>query len=496
MPTGEQNGRFNHGKVKHPLYTVWTVMKRKCYNKNVQGYLGRIKVCDEWKNDFNIFYVWAEPLWKKGLVLSRKNENEDFSETNCFFRPRSEIAKNNALIGAKKAKNTMLLKYGKEYYTQTQEYKQKVRDISLEKYGVEHFTQNELVKNKTKKTCINKYGVDNPLASNEVQQKIKETNLKRYGVEYPGQSKDIMDKARATMIENGTMYYFNESDSKTLAERLGISRSCMNARIRKYGYDFASTMDKRTSELEVILSKILDSLKLTYRTKINIGGKFPDFVLDNLIIETDGLYWHSDAINKDKKYHKNKRELYLANGFFPLFFREDEIESKLPIIESIIKNKLGLINNRIFARKCDVLEFKEKDNLFFEQNHLMGKGQGKCVGLFYNGECFCAIQYITRNNSIEISRFCNKLNTTVVGGFSKLLSKIPNKTIISFVDRRYGDGKYLEKLGFKVKNEDVSFRWVKNNKTFHRLQFKGNSGYDNGCYKIWDCGQAKYVREL
>lgn len=496
MPTGQANGRFNHGKVKHPLYSVWTVMKRKCYNKNSGDYLGGVEVCKEWKDDFNTFFQWAEPLWSKGLVLSRKKEDENFSPDNSYFRPRSEISKLNAKKGLNKAKQTKLLKYGKEHFTQTDEYKIKLRDSCLRKYGVEHFTKSDIVKQKIKNTCLNRYGTDNPLSSPEIQYKIKETNILKYGVEYPGQSKEIMDKARETMIKNGTMYYFNDNDSQSLADRLGISRSCMNARIRKYGYDLASNMDKRTSELEIIMSDLLDNIGVEYKTGINIGGKFPDFVLEKLIIETDGLYWHSDAVNSDKEYHAKKRKLYLDNGYFPLFFREDEIETKLDIVQSIIKNKLGIISNKVFARNCIVQEFKDKDISFFKQNHLMDSGQGKCIGLFKDGICSCALQYISKKGGIEISRFCNKLDTIVVGGFSRLLDKLPQRRIISFVDRRYGDGKYLENLGFKIENEDVSFRWVKNNKTFHRLKFKSNTGYDEGCYKIWDCGQAKYVREL
>lgn len=482
-----------NGKTKHPLYQSWKTMKRRCYNKNAKDYLG-VNMYQEWKDNFSSFYDWAKPLWNNGYVLSRKNEEGDFCPTNCYFRTKSSVAKNNANIGLEKAKKTKLLKYGKEYYTQTDEYKIKLRNSCLEKYGVEHFTQSNIIKEKIKNTCLNKYGVDNPLSSSNIQEKIKQTNILKYGVEYPGQSKDIMNKARDTMIKNGNMYYFNENDSKTLADRLGISRSCMNARIRKYGYDLASNMDKRTSELEIIMANLLNDIGMNYKTGINIAGKFPDFVLEKLIIETDGLYWHSDAVNSDKEYHAKKRKLYLDNGYFPLFFREDEIETKLDIICSIIKNKFGIITNKIFARNCTIEEFKENKLKFFKFNHLMDSGQGKCIGLFKDGVCLCGLQYISKKDSIEISRFCNKLNTIVVGGFSRLLDKLPQKTIISFVDRRYGDGRYLENLGFKIENEDVSFRWVKNNKTFHRLKFKGNSGYDYGCYKIWDCGQAKYVK--
>lgn len=92
------------------------------------------------------------------------------------------------------------------------------------------------------------------------------------------------------------------------------------------------------------------------------------------------------------------------------------------------------------------------------------------------------------------------LRTTVVGGFSKLLKhaiKLEQpQFVISFVDQRYGSGDYLQQLGFEKESEHVSFVWVKNNRTYHRMIFPGNSGYENGAVKLWDCGQAKWILKL
>src|SRR5690349_8318975 len=55
--------RKTHGLVKHPLYSKWCDMKNRCYNEKVdryEHYGGKgIKVCDEWKEDFNSFYQWS-----------------------------------------------------------------------------------------------------------------------------------------------------------------------------------------------------------------------------------------------------------------------------------------------------------------------------------------------------------------------------------------------------------------------------------------------------
>ena len=121
------------------------------------------------------------------------------------------------------------------------------------------------------------------------------------------------------------------------------------------------------------------------------------------------------------------------------------------------------------------------------------------VGLYDKDELISVIQLKrSKNQDYEISRFCNKLNTSVVGGFSKLINYVHNKyspdIISTFIDLRYGTGEYLNKLGFTKVSCYKSFSWTNGRDTFHRMRFRGNSGYDHGLYKIWDCGQLKYSK--
>lgn len=54
-----------HGLRKHPIYSRWAGIKKRCYNENYFEYHlygGRgILVCDEWVNDFKAFYDWLLP---------------------------------------------------------------------------------------------------------------------------------------------------------------------------------------------------------------------------------------------------------------------------------------------------------------------------------------------------------------------------------------------------------------------------------------------------
>lgn len=78
-----------HGLSKHPLFNVWRGMKKRCYletHKAYKSYGGRgIKMCNEWKNDFTVFYEWAmQNGWEIGLQIDRFPDNDgNYEPLNC-----------------------------------------------------------------------------------------------------------------------------------------------------------------------------------------------------------------------------------------------------------------------------------------------------------------------------------------------------------------------------------------------------------------------------
>ncbi len=85
-----RDSTITHGLSKHPLYLSWVGMRNRCYYKDhnrFEHYGGKgIKVCDEWKDNFQSFYDWAiKNGWGKGLSIDRKENDKDYCPNNCKF---------------------------------------------------------------------------------------------------------------------------------------------------------------------------------------------------------------------------------------------------------------------------------------------------------------------------------------------------------------------------------------------------------------------------
>lgn len=239
----------------------------------------------------------------------------------------------------------------------------------------------------------------------------------------------------------------------------------------------------------------------------------------NIAFEYDGLVWHSEKFGKDKKYHLNKTEECFKNGIQLYHIFEDEWIYKREIVESKIKSILGVIDEKIYARKCCIKEVTNVEaKTFLSLNHLQGDCKSKYrYGLYYD-DCLVSIMtfgHLRKNlgssgseNEYELLRFCNKLNTTVVGGASRLLKYFikniqPNR-IISYADRRWSNGNLYKTLGFKhIRNSDPSYFYVFGQRRENRFKYRKDvlvkEGYDQnktehdimlerGIYRIYDCG--------
>lgn len=79
---------YKHGLSKTRLHYIWRGMKDRCYNpENSRYHLygGRgISICDEWLNDFVLFYNWSMSNgYSKNLSIDRIDNDKDYCPENC-----------------------------------------------------------------------------------------------------------------------------------------------------------------------------------------------------------------------------------------------------------------------------------------------------------------------------------------------------------------------------------------------------------------------------
>ena len=279
----------------------------------------------------------------------------------------------------------------------------------------------------------------------------------------------------------------------------------------------------RTSGYEKDLRNFIDSLNIEFETQNRnlISNELDIYIPDkNIAIEFNGLYWHSNN-RKDKKYHYNKWKECFDKNIQLIQIWEDDWIYKQDIVKSLIKSKLGCIENKIYARKCIIKEIdKQTKDKFLNDNHL----QGTCVskynlGLYYNDELVSVMTFGKsrfEKDCFELIRFCNKIDTEVIGGANKLLKyfiKIYNANnqhkIISYASCDISNGNLYYKLGFEfVKHTGVDYWWWKNNKKLNRALFQKHKlvkqGFDKnktedeimneqGFTKIYGSGNLKFI---
>jgi len=285
-----------------------------------------------------------------------------------------------------------------------------------------------------------------------------------------------------------------------------------------------------TSRLELKWLNFIQSLgfkaekyKFTYNKKrceidIFIENK-------NIGIEIDGLIWHSERFVDS--YTKRKEKLSAVNSLNCrlLTFFEDELMNKSDIIESILKNKLGISDKTIYARKTEIRELSKRDGIIFmQENHLQSSTLSEIyLGLYHENQLVAAISggRHHRNNDITIlvlNRLCFLKNHTIVGGSSKLLkyfieyAKVKGySTIVSWSDNRLSDGNIYKKLKFELKDElplDYSYvkqlkRYSKQSMTKKKLLKMGAIGNTEremavslGFYRIYDCGKKRWELKI
>lgn len=98
--------KFRNMTTKHgvsvksrKIHSAWHDMIARCYNKDLKTYKnygGRgINVCQEWRDNIEVFHKWCmNNGFRKDLTLDRKDNNGDYSPSNCRWVSQQMQCKN------------------------------------------------------------------------------------------------------------------------------------------------------------------------------------------------------------------------------------------------------------------------------------------------------------------------------------------------------------------------------------------------------------------
>ncbi len=243
----------------------------------------------------------------------------------------------------------------------------------------------------------------------------------------------------------------------------------------------------------------------------------------NIGFEFNGLYWHSEqtllANNSSATADYEKQQLFSKQGIRVVQIFEDEWDNKQEIVKSRIHNILNNTPTRVYARKCEVREISSSiASEFITRTHIMGTGRSNIrFGLYHCNTLVSVMTFsnsnISRkiNNQWEINRFSSELNTTVVGGASKLfaafIKEVNPESVISYADNRWSTGALYKNLGFvHVSAGTPNYWYTKPNTTLriHRFRLRKNktdnqhlseneNRFAQGFLRIWDSGSSKWL---
>ena len=342
---------------------------------------------------------------EKELTISHSSFTKYIKEFN--------IVKSKELIKECR-KRTNLLKYGVDNPSKSVVVKTKIssanklnkdiimekrRKTNLEKYGSE--TYNNMKKNqetkilnhgdpyyngrdKYKETMVNRYGVDNGFKLPE----LKKENLLRVCLEkgYSENFQELIsdrDKSINYLKDKNLSYYdlaniFNAPYYviQNWVIRLNLQDFINNKIDSRSHYE-----DEICNYLkEIGVSNIKKNIKILDKEEADIY--LPD---NKLIVEFDDTYWHSDLF-KDKNYHFNKSLLAEKLGYRLIHIYQYEWDdiNQQEKIKQLLRIACGKVNERIYARNCDVRIITNKEaRILNDKVHLQNHRNAKVTyGLF------------------------------------------------------------------------------------------------------------------
>lgn len=347
---------------------------------------------------------------------------------------------------------------------------------NLERYGTKYPSQLKEFKFKQEKTNLNRYGSKSYLSSAD-NKESRYYNLDfNPKIDIESYENSLLIIKNKFLLSSLLGKSFPEKKSFTLSEISGIMGIKYNTvkSIIQVDSDFI-VHDYNPKGIHLWIKNYLVSLGYSYKEDFYtdrkiLGGREIDFYFpkERLGIEVNDLLTHNSTINplggepKPKKYHMEKSRDCKEKGIRLIHVWEHYLQDdrQRPIILNAIKHALGRSSARVYARNTYV---KEVSNIslkgFFNTNNIQGfRGANRAYALLdkHTDEVLMAYSvgsshFAHNKYDLELIRGASKLDTTVVGGASKLWKYIIDNnpevnSIVYYIDRNIYSGSSIGSL--------------------------------------------------
>jgi hypothetical protein len=433
---------------------------------------------------------------------------------------------NQSRLVREKTEATCQARYGAKSNLANKESREKAQRTMQDRYGVKYSQQSTVIQAATQQTNLSRYGTSNVLQAAALQEKIQATLKQRYGATNPSQSPVIQKRKEATRkvtlelarikrlgrevwekIKDGSFWKEEYQEKKKpliqIAKELNLdANTCcelfhqfsdLPLRTPLYG-GFISSQEiaimqflKSTGyqgpiEQQQSMSQIAyaKGQTLTKGGRLTCDLYLPD---SSLIIEFNGLYWHSDQMHPDPNYHLYKTETAQSLGIRLIHIWSDDWETKQDLVKSKLKHILGLNGDlpRVHSRQCTVREIKDITAVwrFYQHNHIKGPGPtGTTLALCTPEDQVVALAtFVNKGAGLwDWDRFAVDITKRVPGAAAKLLAHFKRTfawtKIYTYADRAWSSGNVYSQLGFTLAaTTPVAFHGIENNRRRSRWNY-------------------------
>lgn len=345
------------------------------------------------------------------------------------------------------------------------------------------------------------------LANPKIRKKAQKTVMKRYGVDNPAKDPEIRKIISEKLSKISITPEHIEKTKKTLMKKYGVTNA-YHVGIEDRAHSYIS---KPEQEIADYLRGLGVSLKRNDHSVL--GSQELDIYCpeQKIAIEFNGAYWHSDQM-KTKMYHYNKSKRCKDKGIRLIHIYEWEWVDgiKRDIIKSYLSIMFNKVQDRIYARNCDIREVSTKDyREFCNNNHLQGYRHASIIyGLYHNDTLVQLMSFHPpqkRNAKDvfqwEIVRGCPGSNNIVIGGVSKLwkhfLKKNNPDSVMSYCDLNKFTGDSYELIGMSLHHIEKANQFLIDTRTnkvqqwIYRNREKREDQMKNS-FRVFGVGNALY----